>query len=100
MPRTRLITLGWLAFWVWLLLPSTLTALSASASDAWQFFTFKLSGATALYCGFWMAFKFGRGVASPMASRIVIGLLLSLVFYLLSVALCCAGCVIAAVPIR
>lgn len=75
-------------FLVALLLPAVLTLLTAKSDDLWPFFTFALGGVTAIYCGFWTA----RLACRTTIARVLVGLIFSAGFYVVSFFLCCAGC--------
>ncbi len=79
---------SWLLFVLALLLPAVLTLLTARSQDLWPFFTFVLGGASAIYCGFWTASL----VCRTSVGRVLVGLVFSAGFYVVSFFLCCAGC--------
>ncbi len=79
---------GWWIFFAVLMAPALLTLLAAKSKDLWPIFTFAGSGVAGLYCGFWLAFRQCRTIPG----KFLIGLILSVVFTVVSFALCCAGC--------
>lgn len=79
---------SWWLFFAVLMAPALLTLLTAKSEDLWPPFTFPASGLAGLFCGFWLAFRQCR----TMPGKILLGLILAVVFTVVSVALSCAGC--------
>ena len=79
---------GWWFFFAVLVAPAVLTLLAAKSEDLWPVFTFAGSGVAGLYCGFWLAIRQCRTIPG----KVLIGLILAVVFTVVSFALCCAGC--------
>ena len=79
---------GWWIFFAVLMAPTILTLLTAKSEDLWPVFTFAGSGVAGLYCGFWLAIRQCRTIPG----KFLIGLILAVVFTVVSFALCCAGC--------
>lgn len=79
---------GWWIFFAVLMAPAVLTLLAAKSQDLWPVFTFAGSGVAGLYCGFWLAIRQCRTIPG----KVLFGLILAVVFAVVSFALCCAGC--------
>jgi hypothetical protein len=86
---------NWLLFWVVLLAPMMgammLAVAGQAGKDIGAYVVFCGSGISAIVCGYLMA---GR-IASSLASRVLLTILLPVGFYFLCVILCFAGCAIA-----
>lgn len=79
---------GWLIFLAVLLFPALLTLLTAKSQALWPICTFVVGGLAALYCGFWLSWR----ICQTKSGRVIVGVLLSGGFYVVSFFLCCAGC--------
>lgn len=82
------VRVGWWIFAAALIAPALLTLLTAKSEDLWPIFTFPASGVAGLFCGFWMASR----VCRTTPGKILGGLALAVIFTVISLALCFAGC--------
>jgi len=85
-----------LIFFLVLLAPAIVTLATGSVKDFWPAPTFIGSGIAAIYCGVWLA----RRYCQTTVPRLLVGMVFCGLFFVVSFALCCAGCTLAGVELN
>lgn len=89
-PSSRPGAWGWWVFLAALLAPAVIMALVARSSDAQGIVLFAGGGASALFCGIWLARRLFAGRA--WALQVLMAIIFTAVLYPVSAVLCCVGC--------
>ena len=89
-PLPRHSARGWWIFLAVLLAPPVIMALVARSEDAQNVVSTAGSGASALFCGFWLARRLH--IKRGILFQVLMGVVLAPALYGVSLVLCCVGC--------
>jgi hypothetical protein len=89
-PLPRRSARGWWVFLAVLLAPAVIMGLAARSSDAQSVVLFAGGGASALFCGIWLAHRLCA--KQGWVARLIMTVVFTAVLFPVNAVLCCVGC--------